>query len=78
MAMYFAFELEAVARRSLYLPQPESTDTIFEVSARIEAFRGNIEPRPGRPIPHLTVPLCSPWRQPMAFTAALRGRVGTG
>jgi hypothetical protein len=52
MAMYFGFELAAVARASLYLPQLEDTETIFDVSRRIEAFRDRIEPRPRRLIPH--------------------------
>jgi hypothetical protein len=52
MAMYFAFDLEAVVRRSLYLPLLEGTETMFEVSARIEAFRHTVKTRPHRPIPH--------------------------
>jgi hypothetical protein len=52
MTLYFAFELEAVARRSLYLSQLEDTETIFEVAARIEAFRQTVEPRPRRALPH--------------------------
>ena len=52
MAIYFAFELLPLARRSLYLPQLEDTETIFDVSARIEAFRETISPRPHTPFPH--------------------------
>jgi hypothetical protein len=53
MAIYFGFELPALARRSLYLDQLEGTETIFEVSARIEAFRKSVEAtRPRRLIPH--------------------------
>ena len=52
MAIYFGFELPAVARRSLYLEQLEGTETIFDVSARIEAFRDTITVRPRRHIPH--------------------------
>jgi hypothetical protein len=52
MAIYFAFELAAVACRSLYLPTLEGTETIVEVSARIEAFRDSVSPRPRLPIPH--------------------------
>jgi hypothetical protein len=52
MAIYFAFELHALARRSLYLPQLEDTETIFDVSARIKAFRKTLSPRPHMPIPH--------------------------
>jgi hypothetical protein len=52
MALYFAFELEAVARRSLYLAELEDTETIFQVSARIEVFRHTVAIRPRRAIPH--------------------------
>jgi hypothetical protein len=52
MTLYFAFELEAVARRSLYLPRLEDTETLFEVSLRIEGFRAAVEHRPWRAIPH--------------------------
>ncbi|HVV82639.1 MAG TPA: DUF1152 domain-containing protein [Kofleriaceae bacterium] len=52
MGLYFAFDLDAVARRSLYLPLLARTDTLFEVSARIEAFRQTVERRPRRSIPH--------------------------
>ena len=52
MAIYFGFELAALARRTLYLEQLEGTDTIFEVSARIEAFRNSVSARPRRSIPH--------------------------
>jgi len=30
----------------------EGTETMFEVSARIEAFRHSVKTRPHRPIPH--------------------------
>jgi hypothetical protein len=52
MALYFAFELAAVARRSLYLSSLEGTATIFDVAARIEAFRRRAETRQRRSIPH--------------------------
>ncbi len=52
MAAYFSFELEAVAKRCLYLSLLEDTDTAFHVSAVIEAFRHGIETRPRRLIPH--------------------------
>jgi len=52
MAIYFGFELDSIVRRSLYLPHLEGTKTIFEVSARIEAFRHSITTRPPRAIPH--------------------------
>jgi hypothetical protein len=52
MAIYFAFELPSVAKQSLYLHLLEDTDTIFEVGARIRAFRHTVETRPRVPIPH--------------------------
>jgi hypothetical protein len=52
MALYFAFELAAVARRSLYLSSLEGTAAIFDVAARIEAFRRRAETRQRRSIPH--------------------------
>lgn len=52
MSMYFGFELEGVAKRSLYLHMLERTQTIFEVSAVIEAFRETTSYRPRRLIPH--------------------------
>jgi hypothetical protein len=52
MALYFAFELPAVARRSLYLHLLEDTESIFDVGTCIEAFRQTVEPRPRAPIPH--------------------------
>lgn len=52
MAMYFGFELGAVARRCLYLEELSDTRTMFEVSAVIEAFRHEVTMRPRRSIPH--------------------------
>ncbi|MBL8679595.1 MAG: DUF1152 domain-containing protein [Myxococcales bacterium] len=52
MSMYWAFELDAIARRSLYLPLLEDTEDIFDVSARIEAFRRSVKRRPRVAIPH--------------------------
>jgi hypothetical protein len=52
MAIYFAFELPALARQSLYLHLLEDTASIFEVGARIRAFRHTIAPRRRVPIPH--------------------------
>jgi len=52
MAMYFSFDLEGLARRSLYLDSLSATDTIFEVSAIVEAFRHQVTTRPRRIIPH--------------------------
>ena len=52
MAIYFGFDLAAVARRSLYLPRLAATESIFEVAAIIEAFQGQVAIRPRRAIPH--------------------------
>jgi hypothetical protein len=52
MAIYFAFDLPSLAKQSLYLHLLEDTESIFEVGARIRAFRHTIEPRPRVPIPH--------------------------
>jgi hypothetical protein len=55
MALYFACDLGALAARSLYLPMLEGTETIFEVAARIEAFRRTLPAsaiRDRRPFPH--------------------------
>lgn len=51
MCLYWTFELDALARRSLYLRMLEGTETIFEVSARIEAFRRAVSIRPRRAMP---------------------------
>ncbi len=52
MSLYFTFEADAVARRSLYLPLLSATDSIFDVSRIIEAFRHTVTTRPRRAIPH--------------------------
>jgi hypothetical protein len=52
MAIYFTFELAAVARQSLYLHLLEGTESIFDVGGRIRAFRHTVQPRPRTPIPH--------------------------
>ena len=52
MSLYFGFELAAVARRSLYLTQLEDTETVWDVVARIEAFRGNQRAKAWRDFPH--------------------------
>jgi hypothetical protein len=52
MSLYFGFELAAVARRALHLADLENTETIFDVAARIEAFRRRVVARPRRIIPH--------------------------
>ena len=51
MCLYWSFELAAVARRSLYLPLLEGTETIFDVGVRIEAFRKAVSSRPRAIIP---------------------------
>ncbi len=51
MALYWHFELKAVADRSLYLPLLEGTRTVFEVQAIIEAFRHGVRARPRTAIP---------------------------
>jgi hypothetical protein len=43
MAIFFAFELAAVAKRSLYLPTLEDTNSIFDVGLRIQAFRQTLD-----------------------------------
>lgn len=52
MSMVWAFDLPAVARRSLYLSSLRGSRTIFEVMARIEAFRHTLSHRPRSIIPH--------------------------
>ncbi|MFT3843138.1 MAG: DUF1152 domain-containing protein [Myxococcaceae bacterium] len=51
MGLYFTFDLPSVVSRSLYLESLAETQTIFEVSARIEAFRHQVKQRPYRGIP---------------------------
>jgi hypothetical protein len=51
MCLYWTFDLPAVARHSLYLPMLTETETIFEVSALIEAFRHGVKKRPRTAIP---------------------------
>ncbi|QKG22516.1 DUF1152 domain-containing protein [Actinomadura verrucosospora] len=53
MATYFAVDLDALARRSLYLDRLEKTRTIHQVSGAIEAFRDELPRfRPPRQYPH--------------------------
>jgi len=52
MGIYFTFDLAGVARRSLYLERLANTETIFDVSHQIEAFREETKARPRRAIPH--------------------------
>lgn len=52
MGLYFTFDLPSLARRSLYLPLLEETDTHYQVGRVNEGFRDTIEWRPRRAIPH--------------------------
>lgn len=46
MSMYWAFTLDSVAARSLYLSRLEGTRSIFDVELQIEGFRHEVRPRP--------------------------------
>lgn len=53
MAMYFAVDLDALARRSLYLDRLEGTRTMREITATIEVFRSEVpEIRAPQRFPH--------------------------
>ncbi|MCB9657696.1 MAG: DUF1152 domain-containing protein [Sandaracinaceae bacterium] len=52
MTMYFGYELDAVARRCVYLPLLKHTESIFDVSLVLEGFRHEVSLRPRRSIPH--------------------------
>lgn len=52
MSLYFAFELEGIARNCLYLDRIEHTHLMRQVSSAIEAFRDEVRQRPPRRIPH--------------------------
>jgi hypothetical protein len=52
MAIYFTFDLDGLARRSLYLDRLEHTVGMRQVSLRIEAFREEISTRVARAYPH--------------------------
>ncbi|MFJ4714187.1 DUF1152 domain-containing protein [Streptomyces sp. NPDC088785] len=52
MALYFAFELDGVARHCRYLDRIENTHLMRQVSSAIESFRDGIPTRPPRRIPH--------------------------
>jgi hypothetical protein len=52
MVVYFSFDLDGLARRSLYLHDLEDPDSMREVAVRIEQFRGTVTPRGARPYPH--------------------------
>lgn len=51
MSQYFAFELDPVARRLMYLDALAQTQTMQEVVALISGFRGGLTPKPWRMIP---------------------------
>ncbi|MFD0851069.1 DUF1152 domain-containing protein [Actinomadura adrarensis] len=53
MAMYFAVDLDALARRSLYLDRLEGTTLMRQISSVIEVFRGEVtKVRMPRQYPH--------------------------
>ena len=52
MAMYFTVDLNALARRCLYLDRLEHTIGLRQVSGRIAAFRAEVTPRIPRAFPH--------------------------
>ncbi|RVX47756.1 hypothetical protein EDD27_10705 [Nonomuraea polychroma] len=52
MALYFAVDLDGLARRSLYLERIEDTVLARQVAAVIAAYRDEIRPRPPKAFPH--------------------------
>ena len=52
MAIYFTFELAGVGDQVRYLDAITNTRTRSEVALAIEAYRYDIQTRPGRPFPH--------------------------
>jgi len=52
MGIYFSFDLDLLAARSLYLDRLEDTIGMRQVHLRIEAFRNEITPRVPRSFPH--------------------------
>ncbi|MBF8192906.1 DUF1152 domain-containing protein [Nonomuraea sp. K274] len=52
MAVCFAVDLGALARRSLYLDRIEDTVLMRQIAAVIEAFREEVTPRPPKVFPH--------------------------
>lgn len=52
MAIYFAVDAVALARRSLYLGRLADTVLMRQVSAVIETFRDEVTPRPPKVFPH--------------------------
>jgi hypothetical protein len=51
MALCWGFELSAIARRCLYLPDILDTETVFDLTLRIEAFRERTPHRPWKDLP---------------------------
>lgn len=51
MGLYWAFNLEGIANRNLYLEQLRSTQTMWEVRAAIEVFRSHQKIKPWKAIP---------------------------
>ncbi|MCZ4124809.1 DUF1152 domain-containing protein [Streptomyces sp. H39-S7] len=53
MSLYFAFDLDGLARRSLYLDRIEDTHLVRQISSRIAEFRDDLpRQRPPRTYPH--------------------------
>ncbi|MEU8150940.1 DUF1152 domain-containing protein [Nonomuraea sp. NPDC048901] len=52
MAIYFAVDLDALARRSLYLDRLRDTELMRQVVSVIETFRDEVTPRPPKAFPH--------------------------
>jgi hypothetical protein len=52
MSLMWAFDLDAVARRNLYLPILSETETVWDVQAAIRAFHRSVPRRPRQGIPH--------------------------
>lgn len=52
MAIYFAVDLDALARRSLYLDLLRDTVLMRQVISVIDEFRDGVTPRPPRAFPH--------------------------
>ncbi|MBT8493255.1 MAG: DUF1152 domain-containing protein, partial [Deltaproteobacteria bacterium] len=51
MSLVWTFDLEPLAARCRYAEALDGTQTMFEVHARIEAFRARADIRPRRPLP---------------------------
>lgn len=51
MSLYWAFDLQRVAERCLYLDAVKLTDSIWDVNVIVEAFRKDIDKLPWEDIP---------------------------